>query len=249
MDSWTWLFIYVCAGGQASSVSDAFSWHDLQGQGGEMFYENSATTTSTHDSCNALQNDMTASATGVDISRLLYSNVYSPGTFESLFAYENYNTPNRSVYDDKEARAVAYSGSDEVLLSNVNTGRFSSSAIQRDLINSISTNNHPISLHRRPYIGWIKLKAILKWCYLMKASRRRVHVQQLDWCLSSFLINVFLILFLEFKPRLKYLIATRKYALLCMLHQSWLLWILNGGVMCANASLSLISIPIPFLVI
>eukprot|EP00250_Pteridium_aquilinum_P006321 c16266_g1_i2 orf=599-2371(-) len=166
-----------------------------------LYENNGATSYTTGYTPNTIQNDAAASTIGIGIKQSLFTNVFSSGTLESLFAYGNhypkeaepmcndislYQSHSKYLDDCNHGRAFGSWGNDELLmLSGVSTGPFSNAFAPENLKYPLSRchNVRGDGTYRRPYMGWIKLKAVLKWSYLMKkviASRRRPELELLE---------------------------------------------------------------------
>ncbi|KAI5081574.1 hypothetical protein GOP47_0001317 [Adiantum capillus-veneris] len=171
-----------------------------------LFENNSATLHPTGYSPSTSRNDGTGSTLATGLKKPLYTNAFSPGTLESLFVYSNhpqkeaeptyedielYQSSSRYLDDYNHGRAFGSWGGDELLmLSGVSSGPISSALMPEDAKYSFSRirgAQNPVfdvdHLHRRAYMGWLKLKAVLKFSFFMKkgvASRRRLQIEQLN---------------------------------------------------------------------
>lgn len=149
---------------------------------------------------NVIQKESLSPTMGIGVQQSLL-NAFSPDSFERTIGYGHYQQQRDFVHTGQDnlfnhlTTDYGYLGNNEVHLpASVNPGDQSlgflvSSAMQGDI--GFPLAHVPISqnyshrrgsLSRRAYIGWIKLKAALKWTFTKKRvnSSQRVQIYELD---------------------------------------------------------------------
>lgn len=185
--------------------ADVSEGQHFQGQRtAHNMYGSSGTTFGAGHVPNILQSDKETSAIGLGIKPSLIPNAFSPGTLESIFACGNHYSreseplgDNQALYQSLSRYGEDYNNGrtcnqwhDELeMVVSVSTSPFLNATISEDLKytipRSLNAQNFDVNesiLHRRPYMGWRKLKVVLKCSYVMKklASKHKIQIEQLN---------------------------------------------------------------------